>query len=140
MTRPTLTVVIPIYNEKRTVGDLLRLVAADSYPHPEEEVVVVDDANRDSTAAELRAFDRMPGFTLQFERFELCAEITARLCRRRVRIAERPISYQPQERADGKKIGWWDGWATADTLVRRRSAELVCALRAGGWTTGQRPA
>lgn len=67
MTRPTLTVVIPIYNEKRTVGDLLRLVAADSYPHPEEEVVVVDDANRDSTAAELRAFDRMPGFTLHPE-------------------------------------------------------------------------
>ena len=49
---------------------------------------------------------------LRSERFELCAETTAKLLRGGYRIREVPISYRPRTRADGKKIGVKDGlWA-----------------------------
>lgn len=48
--RPTVTVVIPVYNEKQTIGEVLRRVHAS---HLTTEVVVVDDASTDSTGEEL---------------------------------------------------------------------------------------
>ncbi len=61
---------------------------------------------------------------LRSERFELCAEITAKLCRRGTRILEVPISYRPRSVAEGKKIGWRDAWATLATLVWWRFARV----------------
>ena len=57
---------------------------------------------------------------LQSEGFEFCAEITAKLLRRGVRICEVPISYRPRSRAEGKKIRWHDGIVAVWTLVRYR--------------------
>jgi dolichol-phosphate mannosyltransferase len=57
---------------------------------------------------------------LKAERFELCPEITAKLCRRGVAIMEVPISYHPRSSAQGKKIRWRDAWQAAWTLVKWR--------------------
>ena len=46
---------------------------------------------------------------LRQNRFGFEPEIVARLARRKVRIVERPISYNPRSRAEGKKIGLRDG-------------------------------
>jgi dolichol-phosphate mannosyltransferase len=57
---------------------------------------------------------------LRSQRFELCAEITAKLCRLRLPILEVPISYQPRTAVEGKKIGWRDAWSTFWTLLQWR--------------------
>ncbi|HXF85691.1 MAG TPA: glycosyltransferase family 2 protein [Anaerolineales bacterium] len=41
--------------------------------------------------------------------FEFCAEVTARLLRRRIPIIEVPISYKPRSWEEGKKINSMDG-------------------------------
>jgi dolichol-phosphate mannosyltransferase len=66
----------------------------------------------------LRALD------LRAERFELCAEITAKVCRLGVPLVEVPISYRPRRADEGKKIGWRDAWATVETLLQWRFRPL----------------
>jgi dolichol-phosphate mannosyltransferase len=65
---------------------------------------------------------------LRARRFELCAEITAKLCRLGVPILEVPISYQPRTSAEGKKIGWRDAWSTLWTLLKWRFLPLPRSL------------
>jgi hypothetical protein len=57
---------------------------------------------------------------LRSERFDLCAEITAKLGRLRIPIREVGITYRPRTRAEGKKIGWRDALRAAATLARWR--------------------
>jgi glycosyltransferase involved in cell wall biosynthesis len=57
---------------------------------------------------------------LRCERFEFCPEVTARVARRGERILEVPISYRYRTRAEGKKIGWRDGFEAFFTLLRCR--------------------
>ncbi|HUP01251.1 MAG TPA: glycosyltransferase family 2 protein [Gemmatimonadota bacterium] len=45
--QPLLSVVIPVYNERRTIGEILARVAAAAY---DKEIVIVDDASTDGTA------------------------------------------------------------------------------------------
>ena len=52
--RPCLAVVVPCYNEEATVGELLKRVLASPWT---AEVIVVDDASTDGTAAALDAVD-----------------------------------------------------------------------------------
>jgi glycosyltransferase involved in cell wall biosynthesis len=52
--------------------------------------------------------------------FEFCAEVTAKLLRRRIRIVEIPISYSPRSFAEGKKIRWSDGLRAIWTLLKHR--------------------
>jgi glycosyltransferase involved in cell wall biosynthesis len=66
----------------------------------------------------LRALD------LQATRFELCPEITGKVCRLGVPIFEVPISYTPRTTAEGKKIRWRDGVQAAWTLLKWRFAPL----------------
>jgi dolichol-phosphate mannosyltransferase len=61
---------------------------------------------------------------LRAERFELCPEMTAKLCRRGVRIVEIPISYHPRGAEAGKKIGWRDAVQTVWALIQWRLASL----------------
>jgi glycosyltransferase involved in cell wall biosynthesis len=53
---------------------------------------------------------------LKANKFDIEPEITAKLLRRRVRIAEVPIHYTARTR--GKKIGWRDGIAALKTLIK----------------------
>jgi len=57
---------------------------------------------------------------LQCERFEFCPEVTAKICRLGIRIAEVPISYHARATSEGKKIRLVDGIEALQTLWRWR--------------------
>ena len=55
---PLLTIVVPVFNEEQTVGQLLRAVLSAPLPEGvEQEVVVVDDASTDGTVRALQEFE-----------------------------------------------------------------------------------
>jgi glycosyltransferase involved in cell wall biosynthesis len=60
---------------------------------------------------------------LRANRFDFEPEITAKLLRRRVRIFEVPISFNPREYSEGKKIGLKDAFAAVWALLRYRFAD-----------------
>jgi dolichol-phosphate mannosyltransferase len=80
------------------------------------------DAEITDEATGLKAFDAalLRSLELRCERFEFCPEVTAKLLRRGVFIAEVPIDYVARSAAQGKKIRWWDGVIAAYTLLRYR--------------------
>ncbi len=53
-------------------------------------------------------------------RFEFCPEVTAKVRRRGVEIAELPIEYSPSSYDSGKKIRWQDGVVAIWTLLKYR--------------------
>jgi glycosyltransferase involved in cell wall biosynthesis len=57
---------------------------------------------------------------LESNRFEIEPEITAKLLRQRCRIIERPVTFDPRNRASGKKIGWRDGVHAVVVLLKYR--------------------
>jgi glycosyltransferase involved in cell wall biosynthesis len=57
---------------------------------------------------------------LESNRFDIEPEITAKLLRQRRRIVERPVTFDPRNRATGKKIGWRDGFHAIAVLVKYR--------------------
>jgi dolichol-phosphate mannosyltransferase len=59
---------------------------------------------------------------LECQRFEFCAEVTAKVCRLGEKIWEVPISYVPRTKGAGKKITYSDGWAAVWALLRYRVA------------------
>jgi len=56
--------------------------------------------------------------------FSIEPEITAKVCRRHLRIYELPISYYGRSYAEGKKITWRDGFAALRVLVENRVTPL----------------
>jgi len=56
--------------------------------------------------------------TLKSNRFGIEPELTARFARLQARIYEVPISYHGRTYAEGKKIGWKDGFAALWAIVR----------------------
>lgn len=57
---------------------------------------------------------------LRANRFEFEPEITAKLLKRRIRIFEVPISFNPREYSEGKKIGLSDAFEAVWALIRYR--------------------
>jgi glycosyltransferase involved in cell wall biosynthesis len=57
---------------------------------------------------------------LESNRFEIEPEITAKLLRQGRRILERPVTFDPRNRASGKKIGWRDGVHAIAVLLKYR--------------------
>jgi len=57
---------------------------------------------------------------LKCERFEFCPEVTAKVRKRGIKIAEVPVSYHARSVGAGKKIRWWDGVVALWTLVKYR--------------------
>ncbi len=57
---------------------------------------------------------------LESNRFDIEPEITAKLLRQRRRIVERPVTFDPRNRASGKKIGWRDGVHAVAVLLKYR--------------------
>ena len=237
--RPFLSVLVPAYNEERTLDELLRRVVFGPYPYPEKEVLVVDDGSQDGTPVVLARWAGVPGvrllrhdrnrgkgaavrtglaqargeivliqdadlecdpadyprlvevirqgessvvygsrylrparsrregryclgvcvlnalvwllygrrltdeatcykalrtelmraLDLRAERFELCAEITAKVCRLGLDIVEVPIAYRPRSRAEGKKLSWRDAWPTIWALIKWRFARFSAGHR-----------
>jgi glycosyltransferase involved in cell wall biosynthesis len=60
------------------------------------------------------------GIPLRCRRFDFEPEVTAKLLKRRVRIFEVPISFNPREYDEGKKIGLKDAFAAVWTLLKYR--------------------
>jgi glycosyltransferase involved in cell wall biosynthesis len=66
--------------------------------------------------------DVLASLELAEDDFAIEPEITAQICRRRLRIYELPISYYGRTYAEGKKITWRDGVKALWVLVRIRVA------------------
>lgn len=64
--------------------------------------------------------DIIKRLVLSSDRFELEAEVTAKLLRRGVDIREEPINFSGRTHAEGKKLTWRDGLSMAGTLIRYR--------------------
>jgi len=64
------------------------------------------------------------GLKLESNRFDIEPEITAKLLRQHRRIVERPIKFDPRNRASGKKIGWRDGFHAVAVLIKYRFSNL----------------
>lgn len=60
---------------------------------------------------------------LQARRFEFEPEVTSKLLKRKVRIFEVPITFNPREYSEGKKIGLKDALEAVWTLLKYRFVE-----------------
>lgn len=60
----------------------------------------------------------LDGMELSSQRFGIEPEFTAKVAKKRVRIYEVPISYHGRTYAEGKKIGWRDGFAAIWAILR----------------------
>jgi len=75
------------------------------------------------TCYKLFAAEKIKAIPLESERFGIEAEITAKICKRRLRIYEAPISYSGRTYDEGKKITWKDGFSYLWCLLRYRVAD-----------------
>jgi hypothetical protein len=64
--------------------------------------------------------DVLRSLDLREDGFGIEPEITAKLCKRRLRIYELPISYYGRTYDEGKKITWRDGLVAVRVLVTER--------------------
>ena len=64
--------------------------------------------------------DLLRQLDLRCEGFEFCPEVTAKLGKRKVAIAEVPIHYRARNIAEGKKVRWTDGVEALWVLVSQR--------------------
>jgi glycosyltransferase involved in cell wall biosynthesis len=64
--------------------------------------------------------DLLRSLDLRENRFGLEPEITAKICKRKLRIYELPISYYGRTFEEGKKITWRDGFRAIWVLLRVR--------------------
>jgi len=86
---------------------------------------VLYDINLSDMGTCYKAFRRsvLQGTPLRSERFGIEAELTAKFCKRKLRIYEVPISYSGRTYAEGKKITWVDGFAYLGGLLRYRVSD-----------------
>lgn len=56
---PSVSVVVPVYNEEKTLGKTLRSLLAVDYPRDKLEVIVVNDGSTDNTEKVARSFSRV---------------------------------------------------------------------------------
>ncbi|MCW3127373.1 MAG: glycosyl transferase family 2 [Bacteroidetes bacterium] len=53
--------------------------------------------------------DILRSVTLEYDRFEFCPEVTAKVSKMGYKIKELPMNYYPRSFAEGKKLNWKDG-------------------------------
>ena len=49
-----LSIIIPVFNEEKTISEILRKVSKVKIPNVSTEIVVVDDGSTDATASEIQ--------------------------------------------------------------------------------------
>ena len=64
--------------------------------------------------------DLLKSITLRANRFDFEPEITAKILKRKAKVFEVPISFNPREYDEGKKIGLVDAFAAVWALVKYR--------------------
>jgi glycosyltransferase involved in cell wall biosynthesis len=72
------------------------------------------------TCYKVMARDIAQSLALESNRFDIEPEITAKLLRSGHSILELPIRFEPRSRAQGKKIGWRDGFRAIQVLFKYR--------------------
>ncbi len=72
------------------------------------------------TCYKIMAREVAASLNLESNRFDIEPEITAKLLRAGHSILELPIHFNPRSRAQGKKIGWRDGFRAIQVLVKYR--------------------
>ncbi len=75
------------------------------------------------TGYKLFRYEVLKDIKLRSNRFDFEPEITAKLLKQKIRIFEVPISFNPREYEEGKKIGIWDAFAAVWALLRYRLAD-----------------
>jgi len=70
------------------------------------------------TCYKMMKTDLLKSLELKAERFEFCPEVTAKLGKRKYKIIEVPISYNPRRHSAGKKIRPKDGLVAIWTLIK----------------------
>lgn len=63
------------------------------------------------------------GMTLHSQRFEIEAELTAKILKRNYPIFETPISYNGRQFHEGKKLTWRDGFTAIAALIKYRFSD-----------------
>jgi glycosyltransferase involved in cell wall biosynthesis len=83
---------------------------------------VLYDVNLTDMGTCYKAFSsqKLKAIPLSSERFGIEAELTAKVCKRGLRLYEVPISYSGRTYAEGKKITWRDGLTYLWCLLRYR--------------------
>lgn len=78
-----------------------------------------------ATAYKVFRHEVITGLTLRSTHFEFEPEVTAKILRAGYKIVEIPISYQPRNIDEGKKIGWVDGCLPVSYKYDTKTAVLV---------------
>ena len=134
-----LSVVIPVFNEVDNIEEILKRVKATKLA---SEIVVVDDGSEDGTRQVLKKLDGkrsvrvvrtdmetgykvfrrqvVEGMPLRAHRFDFEPEFTAKVLKRHYRIYEVPISFNPRDYSEGKKIKLRDAFEAVWTLLKYR--------------------
>lgn len=74
-----------------------------------------------STGYKMFKTDILKEIPLKVDGFDFCAEITAKIAKKNIKIHEIPINYYPRNIKNGKKIRWWkDGFKITWTLIKYR--------------------
>lgn len=74
--------------------------------------------------------DVLRGLDLREDRFGIEPELTAQVCKQKLRIYEVPVSYYGRTYAEGKKITWRDGLRAIAVLLRVRVRRRSAGVRA----------
>jgi len=64
--------------------------------------------------------DILKAIKLDYDRFEFCPEVTAKVSKMGYKIKELPMNYYPRSFAEGKKLNWVDGLKAIWVLVKYR--------------------
>jgi len=72
----------------------------------------------ESTCYKVFRADLIKELNLESKGFEFCAEVTAKIGKRKIPICEVPISYNARTKEKGKKIKWIDGFVGLFTLIK----------------------
>lgn len=83
-------------------------------------VLYGSDLTDEATGYKVFRTDLLRSLELECDGFAFCPEVTGKVLRRRIKIHEIPISYQPRGRDEGKKINWRDGLEAVWTLLKYR--------------------
>jgi glycosyltransferase involved in cell wall biosynthesis len=64
--------------------------------------------------------DILKSVKLDYDRFEFCPEVTAKVSKLGYKIKELPMNYYPRSFAEGKKLNWKDGFKALWVLIKYR--------------------
>jgi len=70
MSITTLSILIPCYNEEKTIGQVLKKVISTEIPGIQKEIIIVDDCSSDNTPASIKYFVADGGYSIKVIRHE----------------------------------------------------------------------